>query len=238
MDRPTVVCHILQSIDGKIAGSFFGLPEAGALAATYGRLAEGFEADAVAYGTTTLDEIFTHGATPQLAEPAEPIARVDWVQPGDARRFLVAIDPQGTLGWTAPHPVGRPALADAHIVAVLCEGVTDAYLAHLRRLGISYIFAGTDDLDLSLALKKLKQRFGVKRVLLQGGGLIDGSFANEDLIDELSIVVAPAVDCSSAVPTSFETGDFLRAPIAPVAFELKDVQRLDGNGVWLRYVRP
>lgn len=238
MDRPTVVCHVLQSIDGKIAGSFFGLPEVGPLAAVYGRLAENFEADAVAYGTTTLDEIFTHGARPELAAPESPIARVDRVQPGDASRFLVAIDPEGTLGWMSSHPEGRPALTGAHIIAVLCEGVDDAYLAHLQRLGISYIFAGVRELNLTLALGKLKQHFGIKRVLLQGGGLMDGSFASEDLIDELSIVVAPAIDCSSAVPTSFETGDFLKTPIMPVAFELKDVQRLDGNGVWLRYARP
>lgn len=40
--------------------------------------------------------------------------------------------------------------------------------------------------------------YGIKRLLLQGGGLVDGSFANEDLVDELSLVVAPAIDCGSS----------------------------------------
>ena len=237
MKRPTVICHILQSIDGKIAGSFFGLPEVGAVAPEYGRLAETFEADAVAYGTTTLDEIFTHGTSLDLQEPLDPVARVDWVQPTDASRFLIAIDPHGTLGWTSGRPQGRPALAHAHIVAVLCETVSDAYLAHLQRLGISYVFAGVDELNLTVALEKLGRLFGIERVLLQGGGIVDGSFASEDLVDELSIVVVPAIDGSSSVPTSFETGDFLRAPIAPLAYRLTAVERLGESGLWLRYAR-
>lgn len=162
MDRPSVICHILQSIDGKTAGPFFGVPGVASLAGVYGRLGETFEADAVAYGTTTLDEIFTHG---------------------------------------------------------------------------SYLFAGADHLDLTLALEKLTWYYGIKRLLLQGGGLVDGSFANEDLVDELSLVVAPAIDCGSSQPTAFETGDFLGGPITPVAYRLKEVERLEGDGLWMRYER-
>ncbi len=237
MERPKVICHILQSIDGKIAGSFFGAPGVAALAGAYARLGESFEADAVVYGTTTLDEIFTHGFRPQLDGARVRGGSGDFVGTCDAKRYLIAIDPKGALGWTSPKPQGRPALADAHIVEVLCEGVDEAYLAHLESLGISYIFAGAERLDLSCAMEKLARYFGIKRVLLQGGGLVDGSFAYEGLVDELSIVVAPVVDSSSDQPTSFETGDFLDGPIAPLAFKLKEAQRLEGDGLWLRYER-
>lgn len=236
--RPTVICHLLQSIDGKIAGPFFGLPEVGPLAREYARIGESLEADAVAYGTTTLDELFIHGARPELpAVYGGPAARTDYVRVCDAEKYLVAIDPHGRLGWTSDKPVGRPSLADAHIVEVLCEDVSDAYLAHLERLGVSYIFAGEQELELAVALEKLGRYFGIGRVLLQGGGIVDGSFAAEGLVDELSLVVAPVIDCSTGVPTAFETGPFLREPIAALAFELLDVERLAGGGLWLHYGR-
>lgn len=38
MERPFVVCHMLASLDGKIDGEFFGLPQAVQAIKTYGEL--------------------------------------------------------------------------------------------------------------------------------------------------------------------------------------------------------
>jgi riboflavin biosynthesis pyrimidine reductase len=52
------------------------------------------------------------------------------------------------------------------------------YLAFLQDKGISYVFAGkkADDLDLPLALEKLRTKFGIKKLLLEGGGETNGEF--------------------------------------------------------------
>lgn len=71
--------------------------------------------------------------------------------------------------------------------------------------------------------------------MLSGGGYINGSFFNEGLIDELSIVIAPVTDSSSDTVTLFERGDSLPERI-PTEFTLKSVEELKGNGVWLRYI--
>ncbi len=72
--------------------------------------------------------------------------------------------------------------------------ISDAHLAGLRSEGVSYIFAGETELDLSLTLEILNRELGVKRLLLEGGGGANGAFLRAGLIDEISLVVCPAVD--------------------------------------------
>lgn len=119
-----------------------------------------------------------------------------------------------------------------HIVEVLTASVCDDYLAYLRNLGISYIFAGNTDLDCEIATAKLKQLFGIERLIIAGGGYIDWAFADAGVIDELSIVLAPSAD-GEQQSTVFERTD--KSTNKAIAFTLIDVQKFDGNAVWLRY---
>ena len=74
-------------------------------------------------------------------------------------------------------------------------------------------------------------------MLLQGGGLLNGSFAAEDLIDELSLLIAPAADCSGQQPSLFETLPGMSTTAGPRRFIRKDVQVLGDHGLALQYVR-
>ena len=56
-----------------------------------------------------------------------------------------------------------PGYDRAHIIEVLCEDAKDEYLAWLRSVGISYIFAGQKEMDLSLALSKLYSLFNIRQ---------------------------------------------------------------------------
>ena len=70
---------------------------------------------------------------------------------------------------------------------------------------------------------------------MQGGGLLNGSFAAEDLIDELSLLIAPAADCGSGQPSLFEGMPGLSA--SPRRFVQRDIQVLEHSGLALQYVR-
>ena len=115
---------------------------------------------------------------------------------------------------------------------MLTKSVSDEYLAYLRKIGISYIFAGHKELECEIAMIKLKEIFGIERLLIAGGGYTDWSFADAGMIDELSLVLAPAADGEQQVTVFERTDNSLNRAIA---FTLKDVQKLEGNGVWLRY---
>lgn len=81
-------------------------------------------------------------------------------------------------------------------------------------------------------MTKLKELFGIEKVLIAGGGYTDWTFADSGMIDELSLVLAPADDGEQKV-TLFERTD--SSVNKYIAFTLTSVKLLDGNGVWLRY---
>lgn len=115
--------------------------------------------------------------------------------------FYVSVDPHGKLGWESSHL--HYVDTTAHVVEVLTEQVGNAYRAFLRKQGISYIIAGKTELDYGLALSKLKEKFNIETLMLGGGGVLNWSFLQAGMCDEISIVLAAAADGSPDTPPGF-----------------------------------
>ena len=71
MNRPKIICHILQSVDGNIDGSFFSLPETIPALREFSRIREEYACDAVISGATTASEIYASITTDNLPEVQE-----------------------------------------------------------------------------------------------------------------------------------------------------------------------
>jgi len=56
--------------------------------------------------------------------------------------------------------------------------------------------------DLAQAVSLLGQHFGIRRLLLEGGGHINGAFLEAGLVDELSLLVVPGIDGRHDIPLS------------------------------------
>ncbi|MDE7215755.1 MAG: RibD family protein [Clostridia bacterium] len=228
MNRPYTICHVLSALDGAIAGSFMGKSECLEALEAYGAIRVNFDCSAILYGTTTMLE-FCDGCVGKLSK-AKSTGRKDYLSPEAEPPFAVAIDRYGKLAYSKNY-LERHGKRQ-HIIEVLTENVSDEYAAYLRNLGISYIFAGKTDLDCVACMVKLKELFKIDRLMIAGGGYIDWAFADSGMIDELSLVLAPAADGEDRV-TVFEKGG--KSQNSAIAFTLLDVQKLDGNAVWLRY---
>ncbi|MBV8776784.1 MAG: dihydrofolate reductase family protein, partial [Alphaproteobacteria bacterium] len=114
--------------------------------------------------------------------------------------------------------------------------VSDAHLAGLRSDGVSYIFAGKRELDLALALDILNRELGIGRLLLEGGGVSNGSFLRAGLIDEISLAICPTIDGARGGPHVFDSSHDMIGPTAPVrSMTLESSEILGGGAVWLRY---
>ncbi|WP_249734341.1 dihydrofolate reductase family protein [Bradyrhizobium sp. sGM-13] len=122
-----------------------------------------------------------------------------------------------------------------HVVAVLGK-VSDAYLAELREDGVSYVFAGPNGDDLPRAMEEIASLLGVKTLLLEGGGKINGAFLKHKLIDEFSTLIHPAVDgvagAQSIVDYHGPEGD---RPGSGQSLRLAHCETLEGGVVWLRH---
>ena len=123
-------------------------------------------------------------------------------------------------------------------MAILAEGVSDEYLAFLRGKRVSYLLSGTKDIDLALALEKIGTVFGVRTLLLEGGGSINGAMLLAGLIDELSLLIAPVADGEVRRAALFDVG--AEASGSALRYResllvLQSVERRPDNILWLRY---
>lgn len=229
-ERPEVICHVLSGIDGRISGSLFGAGIGPALAA-YREIWTEYDCDAILNGAVTCSEIYADGFLSESLETRQSFDREDYIADRSKGHFVIAVDTAGTLNWRG-NTARRPGQPEAHIVQALTENVGDGYLAFLREQKISYVFAGKDVLDLGLLLQKLKAEFGIRRVLLTGGGVMDYSFLAAGYLDELSLVIAPAAGGDLNTATVFDRSPFQKG--GTVGFGLKEIKQY-GDAVHLRY---
>lgn len=224
--KPHVICHMAASVDGRTLSSRW---RPGAVAGgLFERLHEELAGDAWLVGRVTGQEFAKSKAYPAHTDQTFP--RQAWFARRDAKAYGVVLDAHGKIAW------GRADIGGDPIVAVLAEQVSDAHLAGLRADGVSYIFAGKAMLDLALALEILNRELGVKRLLLEGGGGANGAFLRAGLVDEISLIVCPAVDGAKGAPSVFDSSAGEAGQSPPIqTMTLESSQVLDGGAVWLRY---
>lgn len=237
-NRPYVVCHILSALDGNISGSYFMMPELQPVQEAFARIRADYQCDAYLAGAVTAASIYADGFLDEEEieelEAARIYPRETYVADPQAQHYAVIIDTEGSLRWNKGH-IKRAGMPELHMIEILTENVSDGYLAMLRRAGISYLFAGKERLDIGRLLETLKKEFGVNSLMITGGGVVDWSFLQAGAIDELSLVLSPLAGGETDKATVFDRSDYL-AENVPAAFSLLDVRKVEGDGIWLRYV--
>ncbi|MGN1398931.1 MAG: dihydrofolate reductase family protein [Erysipelotrichaceae bacterium] len=234
MSKPYVICHMLTSLDGKIDGDFFQTDQGAMAVSQFAKIRRFYNCSATLYGTTTMLGSYSAGLVNLENEDDSDLLHKDYLAQSEVNNYLISIDPKGTLAFDSKY-IAKKNRAKAAIVEVLTEQVSNRYLSYLRKKDISYLFAGKQQLDCHLLLEKLNNYFGIEKLLISGGGLINWSFMQENLIDEVSIVIAPVADGNRTSVSIFEKADFL-SERKPATFSLKEVQQTEGDVLWLRYL--
>jgi riboflavin biosynthesis pyrimidine reductase len=221
--KPTIVCHMMSSVDGRSLTDGWHLDFASDL---YESTAATFKADGWICGRVTMQEI-AHGKDYPKGMAKQPIARTNHFAKRDADQYAISIDPKGLVGWKS-----NTALK-SHVVEVLAESVPDDYLAYLQSIDVSYVFGGKDDIDLAHVIETLQQELGVKTLIVEGGSHVSGAFVNAGLVDEVSVLILPLVDGRTEHPSSFEVS--MQAWKKPAYLKLKSVEQVEHDAIWLRY---
>jgi riboflavin biosynthesis pyrimidine reductase len=224
--KPHVICLMASSVDGRTLHSRWR-PK-GTAADLFEQVHDELAGDAWLVGRVTGQE-FAKGK-PYPASTKETFPRQPWFARRDAKGYGVVLDAQGKIGW------GRSDIGGDPIIVVLSKAVSDAHLAGLRGEGVSYVFAGKSQIDLALTLDILKRELGVKRLLLEGGGGANGAFLRAGLVDELNLILCPAVDGAKGAPSVFDSTEAEADRRAPVtAMTLESSRALEGGAMLLRY---
>jgi len=232
MTRPFVVSHMLISMDGKVMGNYMKTPEESAIAPYYREITEGkvYTGQASLCGSQTAEDDMTFGAAPDLDPDAAPVPEGDFLAEHDFTKYNFVLDRTGRLGWQKNYFGGTD---PEHIVSVLTENVSNEYKDFLRRKNISYLICGKDRIDFELLLEKMHDLMGIETLTVSGQH-ITWSMIRQGLVDEVSYVIVPIADGSSTYQTMFMAREGMSDDI-PVIFELMDMEKLPGDGVWLRY---
>jgi riboflavin biosynthesis pyrimidine reductase len=225
--RPRVICHMMPSVDGRIVTA--GWPSFAEGRHEYERIHASLGGDAWMCGRITMEPFAGAVRTPGEVARQAPLGteRPDFIAPGAAPTYAIAIDPAGRLAWKAGEIDGD------HVVAVLTQQVSDEYLDFLRSRGVSYLFAGARDVDLAVALDRIAGALGVRTLLLEGGGRINGMMLRDGLIDEVSLLVAPIADGTIGAPALFDVD--AGPDHAARRLSLQSVERRADDLLWLRY---
>lgn len=249
-DRAIVVCHMATSIDGRADGTFFKCKMAATtLIPDYFKIYDDHLVSTTGPGGKTIvigrktasgmGESLDVAALPTADLPTE-VLRANYLDPylsesGRSSSWVAVVDPHGRIAWPGQTCMGGPLpqmLGDRWLQVVVSDWVSDEYLAHCRRTGIPYIFAGKDKLEPVTFLTTLKKDCGEERVCLMGGPGMNGSFHRDGCIDELSIMMCPFISCDK------KDQDLMEGESLPYAdYTLKKHEATPGGCLFTWFVR-
>ena len=197
--KPHVICHMMVSLDGRIHPSRWTASPEGdrqAWSKVYEDVHATFAADAWLVGRVTMAEM-SKGVPHAPGGPVEVIRPAHFAN-RKAGSYAIAFDRGGKLHF-AKSDVGGD-----HVVVLLGPDVGDDHLAELASDGISYVVAPDQEMAPGPLLELLGRELGIKRLLLEGGGNVNGSLLAAGVVDEVSLLVAPAIDGALGVTGVFE----------------------------------
>ena len=229
--KPYVVLHILTNLSGTIAGPYFGDPAIAPSSKAYPELRKELNCDAVVYGLTTMVEGYSNGLIADEPEIAEPVLFEDFIADNRIGNYIVSLDPYGQLVFDNGYQQkkNRP---KAHVIEIVTARTTQASLERLKKNGVSVLCGGRNAIDLKAVLEKLASLFGIKRLMVAGGGICDRSFAREGLLDEISLVIAPIAQGDPNAPSVFAS---IKEDERCISYHLSETRIFEQDAIWMDY---
>jgi riboflavin biosynthesis pyrimidine reductase len=214
---------MLLSVDGKIdSTSLKAVTGKGEYEATGDQLG----GDAWICGRKTMQQHFAEDE-PFVSRTNEPAGPQPVYVAHRSQSYAISVDTLGKLQWSSGEIDGD------HLICVVSEQVPKDYLAMLREKHISYIVSGKSSIDLAEAVNLIGEHFGVRTLLLEGGGHINGAFLEAGLVDEISLLLVPGIDGRHNIPAVFDGISPSRN--TAVRLRLKSVEQREGDTLWIRY---
>lgn len=221
MSLPHVILHNAVSLDGRI--DHFALD-----VGQYYELAATWEADCSLTGSDTIIlSLQAAGIPPDSEMPEHPPS----VDPEDTRPLLVVTDSRGRVrNWQYLREVGHW----RDVMALCSRSTPKSYLKYLELNKVSYLIAGDGRIDLRQALELLGRDLGIKIVRVDSGGTLNGALLRAGLVNEVSVLVYPAL-VGGFSPASLYRAPDLKSAEGVIDLELRSFEKLPGGVMWLRY---
>ena len=221
MNKPYIICYMMMSIDGRIDCAMTEkLP-----GDEYYKILESFNAPSSLYGRVTAElEMALPGKF--SSKMNSPLNKEDFYKAISSDGYEIIVDSHGTLLWEDQINEEKP------LLIITTEKVNKEYLNYLKEKHISWIASGKDKINLKRACEILKNEFNVDKMVVLGGGHINGSFLEANLLDEISVLIGSGVDGREGMCSVF---DGLSMDSEVKRLKLEKVESFDSGAVLIRY---
>jgi riboflavin-specific deaminase-like protein len=126
-------------------------------------------------------------------------------------------------------------LQPSPIILLTTARVPPAKLRQLRALVDEVKICGRTELNFRFAFRWLRRKWGVRRLLCEGGGALNGTLFHADLVDELHLTLCPKIFGGRNAPTLADGPGVLKLADA-TQLQLKSFKRV-GDELFLIYRR-
>ena len=219
--RPYIVCHMMQSVDGRIACDMVDKISGD----EYYDALDALDCPSRVEGRYSY-QLHCCGFKEFKPTVAGGVGQETFYKAADAKGYQISADSRGILLWDDADNANR--------LCLVSEEASPEYLDYLRGFCISYIATGKGQINLTRAVEILHDEFGVTRLAVVGGGKINGGFLTAGLIDELSVMFAPGIDGRCGQPALFD-GVADRDGYRPLPLKFKEVSTFPNGVIWARY---
>jgi 2,5-diamino-6-(ribosylamino)-4(3H)-pyrimidinone 5'-phosphate reductase len=77
------------------------------------------------------------------------------------------------------------------LIILISQRTNEDYINYLKERNYDYLVCGDDHIDYKQALSALGTKYGIKKILVDSGPILNGVLLSKGLIDEISLLVAP-----------------------------------------------
>jgi riboflavin biosynthesis pyrimidine reductase len=225
--KPHVSILMVTSIDGRLHPSRFTASPDGTQrdwSGQYEKVHASLRANAWLVGRVTMAEMSKAG--PHAPPGPWKVQRPIHVANTDATTFAVALDPSSRLHFQGAN------LSGDHIIVLVGRDTPDSHLAELAADGVSYIVSAGAEFDIPIMLDVLAREFGITHLVVEGGAKTNGAFLAARVVDELRVLIAPALDGAEHIQGIV---DYRNGLAGVVRMQFKSADVLDHGVVQLTY---
>jgi len=184
-------------------------------------------------GRVTSQLYFAEGTNTPLSASTKTLENGDYVTDTESGRYFITTDTKGILRWKTNSISFYPEHGNLHLIIIVNTTTPKEYFVYLREKGISYLVDENERIDFANVLAKLHEDFQITKILLEGGGKINGSFMKAGLIDEIYLLVIPKVLNKTDAPSLFDND--VNTEVALTYYDLLDTKPMARGSVLLHY---
>ena len=217
LDRPFVLVNMAMTADGKIATANRAISSFGSKRDHEHLLELRTTADAVMSGARTVDS-----AKINMGPGGEKFQK-QRVNRGLAEYNLrIIVSGSGSIDPSAE--VFRHKFSP--IIILTTERASATIRRQLQSLATEVKICGAKEINFQTALRWLREKWGVKRLLCEGGGDLNDALFRAGLVDELHLTVCPKIFGGRTAPTVAEGIGFPTLALT-ANFSLKSSRRVE-----------